>query len=75
MREYKTRAVDEVEDGEVIIDLEELDTTESIRDEYYYHYDDSCYWAKEQAGEIYYSRDDVFSSERLDATHIIIFLK
>ena len=50
--------------------------TRTIRSQYQDLYDDTVYWAKKmEDGIIYYSQDEIFSTDKLDATHIIIFLK
>lgn len=71
MREYKEHADEE----DVVITLEENDTTQSIREENYYFNDNACYWAKLTSEGVYYSRDDIFETDRLDATHLVAFLK
>lgn len=73
MREYKQELFGDGE--EIVIELEDGQTAEQLRKEYYYHFDDSCYFAKKVDGQILFSRDDLFSSEREDATHLVILLK
>jgi len=64
-----------VDEDDFVIKLSDTDDTISVRKEYWYHSDDSCYWAREIDGQIYYSDDEVFSTIKEDATHIIIFMK
>lgn len=76
MRNYKHKAINEGSDwDDDIIGISEKDDTQLVRTEYYYHSDDGCYWAKNIEGQVYYSDDDVFSTEKEDATHIVVFLK
>lgn len=73
MRQYTINII--IEDEDDVITLADNDSTKDIRKKYYYHWDDRCYWAKKIDGEIKYSRDDVFNTERQDATHIVAFIK
>lgn len=57
------------------IEVTDKDITIDIRTEYYYHTDDNCYWAKEINSKIYHSNDDVFTTNKEDATHIVVYLK
>lgn len=72
MREYP-KICDE--DECFSIKIPEKDSAQVVRNDYYYHQEDTCYWAKEIDGVIMYSHDDVFETEKLDASHIVIFLK
>lgn len=72
-RQYLTKADPEFD--EIIIELAPDQTAAELREELYYHWDDSCYWAKETELGIFYSRDELFSSEREQATHLVIFMK
>lgn len=72
MRDYPTQC-DEVDSFS--IKIPDKDSAQVVRNDYYYHQEDSCYWAKDIDGIIMYSHDDVFETEKLDASHIVIFLK
>lgn len=75
-RNYKHKVINEGSDlDDDVICLSEKDDTDLVRTEYYYHSDDGCYWAKNIDGQVHYSDDDVFSTEKEDATHIVVFLK
>lgn len=74
MREYNNKAMqDGSEFDDEIIKLENSDTTETIREDYFF--DDTCYWAKKIDNKIFYSRDEVFFTDRKDATHVVVFTK
>ena len=76
MRNYKHKAINEGNDFDAIVaNISEKDDTHLVRVEYYYHSEDGCYWAKNIDGQVFYSDDDVFSTEKEDATHIVVFLK
>lgn len=76
MREYNRKAIQDGSDFEdFIINVKLEGSTNEIREIYYYHSDDSCYWTMEKEDGIYYSDDDVFNTEKEDATHIVIFMK
>ena len=75
MRDYKYKAIIYGEYEDYIIKLHEKETKEFILENYNLHSEDSVYWGKEINGFIYYSRDEIFNTEKLDSTHLVIFLK
>lgn len=75
MREYKFRAITHGDFQDYIIKLHEKETRDSILDNYNIHSEDSVCWGKEMEGFIYYSMDEIFNTEKLDATHLVIFMK
>lgn len=72
MREYKYKAItDGSEFEDYVIKLNNIDTKEYLN----VYYDDSVCWAKEINGDIFYSVDEIYNTERQDATHLVIFMK
>lgn len=65
----------DTEDLLCAVSLHHSDDTDTVRTDYYYHSDDTCVWAKDTEDGIYCSDDDIFHTEREDATHIVAFLK
>lgn len=73
MRQYLRKLEnDEYEDA---FYMETLNSLDSIREELWMHFDDTCYWAIKDDSGIRYSQDDLFSSEKLDSTGVVIFMK
>ena len=77
MRKYTTRAElmgDDFDDE--VYEIDGALTTEQFREEYYYLEDNPTYWAKlDINGHIYYSNEDIFETEKEDATHIVVSIK
>lgn len=76
MREYKYKAItDGSEFEDYTIKLHEEETREQILDNFFCHSEDDVCWAKEINGEIFYSKDEIYNTEKQDATHLVIFIK
>ena len=76
MREYKYKAItDGSEFEDYTIELHESETKEQILEHFKYNSEDCVYWAKKINKEIFYSKDEIFNTEKLDSTHLVIFMK
>jgi hypothetical protein len=76
MRQYKNKAyvfLGELADYFVKIDVKS--TTDTLREEYRHYADDDIHWGKIINEELFYSDDELFNTEKEDATHLVIFLK
>lgn len=71
MRNYNKK----IKRNDIIIDISNINSTNEIRKQYYYFSDNNCYWGILINNKIYYSIDDIFNTEKENATHIITFLK
>lgn len=75
MRKYKFKAItDGSEFEDYVIKLYEKEE-KRLLDVFLHNPDNDIYWAKEINGEIFYSIDEIFNTERQDATHLVIFMK
>lgn len=75
MREYKYKAItDGSEFEDYTIKLREKEE-ERVLDIFLHNSEDNVYWAKEINGDIFYSVDEIYDTERQDATHLVIFMK
>lgn len=75
MREYKYKAItDGSEFEDYVIKLLEKEE-ERVLDIFLNNSEDNVYWAKEINGDIFYSVDEIYDTERQDATHLVIFMK
>lgn len=75
MRQYNLKAETEGEYMDCIIEICDSDDTKSIRSENWAYGDCGCWWAKKIDDQVFYSRSDVFTTERESATHVVIILK
>ncbi len=73
MRNYNIK-INNKKDG-FIVKLSSSDTTIIIRNDYYMHFDDYCYWCKIIDGDLYRSNDNIFDTQKQDSSHLIIYLK
>lgn len=75
MREYKYKAITDGSDFEdYVIKLYEK-KEKRLLDVFLHNTESNIYWAKEINGDIFYSRDEIYNTERQDATHLVIFMK
>lgn len=76
MREYKYKAItDGSEFEDYVIKLYEKEEKGRLLDVFLHNPENNIYWAKEINGDIFYSRDEIYNTERQDATHLVIFMK
>ena len=75
MRKYTNKVDNDPDWGPVTIELDENMDRQAFRKEHYYHSEDTSCWAKMVDGDLYRSNDDAFTTERGDATHVVIYLK
>lgn len=71
-RKYNRLAINN--GAEYIIPINTDNDTNGLRKEFYYHSGKTCLWAKEIKGNVFYSYDHFFKTEKEDATHIVIFI-
>jgi hypothetical protein len=57
------------------VSLDKNETTEEVRLRMKIYSDDDCYWAKKTEKGLFQSYDELFNTEKEDATHLIIYLK